>query len=73
MQPGTLDDAEELRRLAHELSEALTATKAYLCGGQHLESGGDLRAAIGKAIEQINRAGEVVARLRSIASRMDRA
>jgi hypothetical protein len=73
------DDIEQLRgalsQALHELAEALTATNNYLHAGQHLECRGDpdsltkLHVAIGKAIEQTSRAGEIVAKLRSYAGR----
>jgi hypothetical protein len=68
---GQLRDA--LSRALHELAEALTATNSYLHASQHLEERGDpaslarLHEAIGKAVEQTNRAGEIVVRLRSVA------
>jgi signal transduction histidine kinase len=72
------DDTEQLRdaisKLAHELAEALTAADGYLEASQRLErrsdaaSSGRLHEAISKAIEQTKRAGEIVAKLRSIAS-----
>jgi hypothetical protein len=72
------NDAEQLRlavlKLAHELAEALTAAGAYLRASEHLESSRDpasparLHEAISKAIEQTKRAGEIVAKLRSIAT-----
>jgi phosphoglycerate-specific signal transduction histidine kinase len=69
------DDVEQLRdavlRLVHELAEALTAANAYLEASQQLESRSDpvrLHEAVSKAIEQTKRAGEVVAKLRSIVS-----
>jgi C4-dicarboxylate-specific signal transduction histidine kinase len=68
-------DVRQLRNavseLAHELAEALTAATAYLEAGQQLENRSDparLHDAVSKAIEQTKRAGEVVAKLRSIAS-----
>jgi|SRR5579863_8680480 len=70
MQPSD-PRGEQLRHLVHELAEALTATNSYLQGSQHLEGSSDLHAAIGKAIEQVNRAGEVVAQLRLIAGSME--
>jgi hypothetical protein len=54
-------------KLAHALSEALTAANGYLHASQHLESPSDLHTAIGKAIEQVNRAGDLIVRLRSVA------
>ena len=78
MQHHSPDDTEQLRdaisKLAHELAEALTAANGYLEASQRLESRSDpvspgrLHEAISKAIEQVKRAGEVVAKLRSIAS-----
>lgn len=65
MQPVDRDDETQLRRLAHELSEALTATRAYLCASRR-HKGPKLREAINKATEQTDRAGEIVQRLRSI-------
>ena len=56
-----------LAELAHELSEALTAANGYLHASQHLDSPDELHAAIGKAVDQVNRAGDVVVRLRSVA------
>lgn len=73
MQPRNPDDVEQLRHLVHELADALTAANGYLHGSQHLESPSDLHTAIGKAINQTNRAGDIVAQLRSIASRMEHA
>jgi hypothetical protein len=75
MQPDDPGDAEELRRLLHELSEASTAAGNYLHACHHLESDSGpassarLREAIGMAIEQNKRAGEIAAKLRAIASR----
>ena len=65
--PLNPDDAEQLRYLIHELSEALTAANAHLFASQRYE-GSDLREAIGKAIEQTTRAGDVVERLRFVVS-----
>jgi len=69
------DDTEQLgdaiSKLVHELAEALTAANGYLEAGQRLESRSDparLHEAIDKAIEQTKRAGEAVAKLRSIVS-----
>jgi hypothetical protein len=74
MQPGNPDGAEQLRRLAHELAEALTATGNCLHACHHLQSSDPassarLREAISMAIKQNKRAGEVVVRLRAIAAR----
>lgn len=65
MQPLDGDDADHLRNLAHELSEALTAINGYLHGSQRHE-GPKLREAINKTIEQTGRAGQILRRLRSI-------
>jgi hypothetical protein len=46
-------------KLTHELAEKLTAVNGYRHASQHLESPSDLHAAIGKAIEQMRRAGDV--------------
>jgi hypothetical protein len=69
-------DVEQLReavsKLAHELAEALTAANAYLQASQRLEGCNDparLYEAISRAIEQTKRAGEVIAKLRSIIAR----
>jgi hypothetical protein len=62
----TGQDPEQLRGLLHELAEALTATDAYLHGGLRLEGRDGRHDAISKAIEQTNRAGEVVAKLRAL-------
>jgi hypothetical protein len=68
-------EVEQLRAavstLAHELAEALTAANAYLHASQHLERRmttnlAGLDEAIGKAMEQTKRAGEIVAKLQSI-------
>lgn len=56
-----------LAELAHELSEALTAANGYLHASRHLDSPDELHAAIGKAVDQVRRAGDVVVRLRSVA------
>jgi C4-dicarboxylate-specific signal transduction histidine kinase len=68
------NDVDQLRAaveaLAHELAEALTAANTYLEASRQLESRSDparLNEAISKAIEQTQRAAEVVAKLRSIA------
>jgi phosphoglycerate-specific signal transduction histidine kinase len=70
-----IDDVEQLRsavmKLAHELAEALTAANAYLEACQQLEGRSNpakLHDAISEAIEQTKRAGDVVAKLRSITS-----
>ncbi len=78
MQHNSPDEIGQLRdavsRLAHELAEALTAANGYLQASQGLADRSDpaslgrLREAIGKAIEQSKRAGEIVAKLRSVAS-----
>lgn len=65
MQQFDPGDAKQLRRLAHELSEALTATCAYLHASQRHE-GAKLRKAISDATEQIDRAGQIVLLLRAI-------
>ncbi len=65
MQTADRDDSEQLRRLAHELSVALTAAGAYLHASRRHE-GPKLREAIAKATEQTDRAGEIIRRLRSI-------
>ena len=67
-------DTEQLRYLIHELSEALTATNSYLHASQRLTTPGDYHSlAISKAIEQANRAGEVVSQLRSVVERLEHA
>jgi two-component system sensor kinase FixL len=73
--PAKKDDVEQLRSviagLTHELAEALTALASYLNACQHIEDLNDLagqarlRGAIGKAIEQTARAGEIIGRLRA--------
>jgi hypothetical protein len=77
VQHHTPDDVDLLRAavstLAHELAEALTAVSGYLQASQQLRrqtttSLANLDEAISKAVEQIKRAGEVVAKLRSIAN-----
>jgi hypothetical protein len=65
--PFDPDDAEQLQHLIHELSEAMTATKAHLYASQRYERP-EMREAIGKAIEQTNRAGDVVEGLSFIVS-----
>ncbi len=71
-QTAEAGDAEPIHlvvaKLAHELSEALTAANGYLHASQHLDSPGELHMAIGKAIGQVNRAADNVVRLRSVAS-----
>jgi hypothetical protein len=80
--PINPDDAEQLRHLIHELTEALTAADAYLYPYQRRavsepnayrdayqrRAGFEPDEKIGNAIEQIGRASDVVARLRSIVS-----
>jgi hypothetical protein len=73
--PAERDDVEQLRSviagLTHELAEALTAVTSYLNACQYIEDLSDvagqarLRGAIGKAIEQTARAGEIIGRLRA--------
>lgn len=65
MQPVDSGVTEQLRRLVHELSEALTATRAYLHASQRHE-GPKLREAIDKATHQTIRAGEIAQRLRDM-------
>ena len=65
--PLNPDDAEQLRHLIHELSEALTAANAHPYASQRYE-GSELGEAIGKAVEQTTRAGDVVDRLRFVVS-----
>jgi hypothetical protein len=69
------EEVEQLRNavstLAHELADALTAVNGYLQASQHLEGQittnlASLDEAITNAIEQNKRAGEVVAKLRSM-------
>ena len=67
MAQSNSDDAEQLRALAHELAEALTATKSYLRAAERLANQEKLREAIRRASEQIARAGAVVAKLRALA------
>ena len=59
-------DAEQLRALAHELAEALAATKSSLRAAERLANQEKLREAIRRASEQIDRAGDVVAKLRAL-------
>jgi hypothetical protein len=77
VQQHSPDDVDHLRAavstLAHELAEALTAVNGYLQASQQLRrqtttSLASLDEAIGKAIEQTKRAGELVAKLRTIAN-----
>lgn len=56
-----------LRALAHELAEALTATKSYLRAAERLANQEKLREAIRIASEQTDRAGDLVAKLRALA------
>ena len=70
MQPANSGDAEQLHHLVHELAEALTATGGFLHAGQRLANQEPLRKAICKAIEQTDRAGEAVVKLRAIAERL---
>jgi hypothetical protein len=71
MQPDDPDEAAQLGRLLHDLSEALTATGNYLRACHLLESHSEpassakLCEAIGMAIEQNKRAAEIVVRLRA--------
>ena len=67
MPSATSNDAEPLRRIVHELAEALTATSNYLRAGQSVANQEKLREVIGKALEQTDRAGEAVVKLRAIA------
>jgi len=48
----TSPDTEQLRALAHELAEALRATRSYLRAGQQLANQETLRKTISKAIQQ---------------------
>jgi phosphoglycerate-specific signal transduction histidine kinase len=65
---------DELRRLVHNLAEALTALRAYLYAGRHAEASPDpaRRAkhhdAIDQAIAQCDRAAEIIAQLRHLAN-----
>ena len=67
MPSATSNDAEQLRRFVHELAEVLTATNSYLRAGQSVANQEKLREVIGKALEQTDRAGEAVVKLRAIA------
>ena len=74
MSSANPDDTAQLRRLIHELSEALTATNSYLYASHRLMIPGDFHSlAISKAIEQASRAGEVVSQLRAAVERLDTA
>ncbi len=53
-------------RLVHELAEALTAAGMLLHAGQQIDDVTRLHEAIGKAIDQINGAAEVVSHLRTV-------
>jgi hypothetical protein len=70
MPSATSNDAEQLRRIGHELAEALTATSSYLRAGQSVANQEKLREVIRKALEQTDRAGEAVVKLRAIAERL---
>lgn len=54
----------------HELAEALMATSSYLRAGRSVANQEKPREVIGKAIEQTDRAGEAVGKLRAIAERL---
>ena len=72
MLPPDPDDANQLHQLIHELAQALTATTNYLHASQRLTVSGDFHSlALSKAIEQADRAGDVVSQLRSIVSKME--
>ena len=66
MPSAASNDAEQLRRIVHELADALTATSSYLRAGQSVANQEKLREVIGKALEQTDRAGEAVVPKRSL-------
>ena len=71
MLPSETINVDELHHLIHELAEALTAATNYLHASQRLTVSGDFHAlALNKAIEQANRASDIVSQLRAIASRL---
>lgn len=68
-------ESEAVRRLAHELSEPITAIVNYLVAAERLLRPGTqldrtkLEAAIRDALAQVPRAADVLRRLRSLAQR----
>ena len=70
MPSAASNDAERLRHIVHELAEVLTATSSYLRAGRSVANQEKPREVIGKAIEQTDRAGEAVGKLRAIAERL---
>lgn len=66
MAPEKSDDIGELRQLIHVLAEALTAAGAFLHAGGQIEDPARRREVMEKAQDQINRADEVVVRLRAL-------
>jgi two-component system, LuxR family, sensor kinase FixL len=60
--------------LAHELNQPLAAINNYLAGAERLMQRGDLERttqAFGKAVEQVDRAAQIIRRLREFVSKGD--
>lgn len=61
-------NTEELRRLVHEMSEALTAIGAFLSGHLRSDDRDKEEEAIVRAMEQVQRADHSLALLRRLAN-----